>query len=164
MGAVLAYGALHFLEDVRPWLIAAGIAAAILCIALFACTGRIYAVSRYATLNFLLWGAASGLTLSVPVAVLALPQFGGVLSLAAVAFGLIAYVLSCASLARHVGPRTARWIFLVLGFPVPGYLLGWGGGSLPVCVAAFAIQFAGLIAERRIFLAGDRQRDRLSAE
>jgi DMSO reductase anchor subunit len=52
--------------------------------------------------------------------------------------------------------RAALWAFLILAFPVPAWLLGWGGGSLQVCAAAFAIQFAGLLAERWYFFAEAR--------
>src|SRR5436190_6408511 len=49
-----------------------------------------------------------------------------------------------------------RALFLVLIFPVPAWLLGWGGGSLEIFVAAFALQFAGLLAERWYFFAEAR--------
>ena len=49
-----------------------------------------------------------------------------------------------------------RWLFLALIFPVPAWLLGWGGGSLEVFIAAFATQFAGLLAERWYFFAEAR--------
>jgi DMSO reductase anchor subunit len=49
-----------------------------------------------------------------------------------------------------------RRLFLALIFPVPAWLLGWGGGSLEVFIAAFAIQFAGLLAERWYFFAEAR--------
>ena len=52
--------------------------------------------------------------------------------------------------------HAARWAFLILAFPVPAWLLGWGGGSLHVFVAAFALQFAGLLAERWTFFAEAR--------
>ena len=52
--------------------------------------------------------------------------------------------------------RAVRWAFLVLAFPVPAWLLGWGGGSLQAYCAAFAIQFAGLLAERWTFFAEAR--------
>lgn len=47
----------------------------------------------------------------------------------------------------------ARWIFLVFFFPVPGWLLGWGGGTLGAYLAAFVAQFGALIAERWLFFA-----------
>jgi DMSO reductase anchor subunit len=52
--------------------------------------------------------------------------------------------------------RAARWAFLVLVFPAPAWLLGWGGGSLAAFAAAFALQFAGLLAERWYFFAEAR--------
>jgi len=52
--------------------------------------------------------------------------------------------------------RATRWSFLLLLFPVPGWLLGWGGGSLAVFLAAFVLQFAGLLAERWYFFAEAR--------
>jgi sulfite dehydrogenase (quinone) subunit SoeC len=164
MSLVFLYGAMRFMESGRAWILAAGLAAAVLCIALFACTGMIHAGQNLrqgwrtalTPLNFLLLGTASGFTLSVPVAVLAFPQFAGVLALAAFSIGAIAYLVRCATLVRSARLRAARWAFLILAFPVPGLLLGWGGGSLPVCAAAFAIQFAGLLAERWHFFADAR--------
>ena len=49
--------------------------------------------------------------------------------------------------------RAVRWTFLLLVFPVPAVLLGWGGGSLAAFAAAFALQFAGVLAERWYFFA-----------
>lgn len=49
--------------------------------------------------------------------------------------------------------RAVRWTFLVLVFPLPALLLACGGGSLPVFVAAFLVQYAGLLAERWYFFA-----------
>jgi DMSO reductase anchor subunit len=182
----------------------AGAVAAVLCIALFVCTGMIYAClpflqewrSPLTLVNFFLLGTASGLTLSVPLAILYYPQFVGPLALGAFGLGAVAWLVRIASLVRnarlrpksgsasaigidhpriaqkaqgfmggsfntreffHGRPdrvvRAVRWTFLVLAFPVPAWLLGWGGGSLQAFAAAFAIQFAGLLAERWIFFA-----------
>jgi len=182
----------------------AGAVAAVLCIALFICTGMVYAClpflqewrSPLTLVNFFLLGTASGLTLSVPLAILFYPQFAGPLALGAFGLGAVAWLARIASLVRnarlrpksttasaiginhprivqkaqgfmggsfntreffHGRPdrvlRAVRWTFLVFAFPVPGWLLGWGGGSLQVFVAAFVIQFAGLLAERWIFFA-----------
>ena len=51
--------------------------------------------------------------------------------------------------------RSVKWIFLVLVFPVPVVLLGAGLAVawVPLLLAAFAIQYAGLIAERWFFFA-----------
>ncbi len=182
----------------------AGAIAAVLCVALFACTGMVYAClpflqewrSPLTLVNFFLLGCASGLTLSVPLAVLYYPQFAGPLALGAFGLGAVAWLVRIASLVRNARLRpksttasaiginhprivqkaqgfmggsfntreffhgrpdrvvhAVRWTFLVFAFPVPGWLLGWGGGSLQVFVAAFVIQFAGLLAERWIFFA-----------
>jgi DMSO reductase anchor subunit len=184
-----------------------GAAAAVLCIALFVCTAMIYAClkflqewhSPFTLPNFILLGVASGLTLSVPLAVTAYPQFAGPLALAAFGAGGIAWLARGASLIRnarlrpkstpasaigvkhprivqkaqgfmggsyntreffHNRPalvvRAVRWSFLLLLFPVPAWLLGWGGGSLGAFIAAFALQFAGLLAERWYFFAEAR--------
>ena len=196
------FGAAQFLGWRNTPLI--GAVVVLICLALFVCTAMIYASVRFlqewasplTLVNYLLLGTASGLTLSVPIAVLAFPQFAGVLALAAFVIGAAAYVVRCISLLRnarlrpksttasaigidhpriaqkaqgfmggsfntreffHGRPdrvvRATRWAFLVLAFPVPAWLLGWGGGSLQVFVAAFVIQFVGLLAERWIFFA-----------
>jgi DMSO reductase anchor subunit len=185
----------------------AGVIAAVLCVALFVCTGMIYAClpflqewrSPLTLVNFFLLGSASGLALSVPLAVLYYPQFAGPLSLAAFALAAVAWLSRCAALVRNrllrpkstmasaIGvahPRivqkaqgfmggsfntreffhgrpalvvaAARWTFLILVFPVPAWLIGWGGGSLDSFAAAFALQFAGLLAERWLFFAEAR--------
>ncbi len=185
----------------------AGAIAAVLCLALFVCTGMIYACLPFlqewrtplTLVNFFLLGTASGATLSVPLAVLTWPQFAGPLALAAFGLGAVAWLARCAALVRtaRLRPRSttasaigiarpriaqksqgfmggsfntreffhgrpalvvalARWMFLVLAFPVPGWLLGWGGGSLAAYAAAFAAQFAGLLAERWLFFAEAR--------
>jgi len=49
--------------------------------------------------------------------------------------------------------RAARWALLALVFPVPALLLLGGGEAVPALGAAFALQFAGLLAERWYFFA-----------
>jgi len=207
MAAVAIYGLSALLVFDREISLFIGAAGAILCLALFICTGMIYACLKFlqewhsplTLLNFLLLGTASGFTLAVPVAVFAFPNFAGVLALAAFLVGAAAYLARCASLVRnarlrpksttataigidhprivqkaqgfmggsfntreffHGRPdrvvRAVRWTFLILAFPVPAWLLGWGGGSLQAFVAAFALQFAGLLAERWYFFAEAR--------
>jgi DMSO reductase anchor subunit len=186
---------------------AAGAIAAILCLALFVCTAMIYACLKFLQewhtpltfVNFALLGLASGLTLSVPLALLRYPQFAGPLALAAFGAGALAWAVRIATLIRNarLKPRSTlqsaigiakpkivqkaqgfmggsfntreffhgkpkpvlqavRWLFLALIFPVPAWLLGWGGGSLESFVAAFGMQFAGLLAERWYFFAEAR--------
>jgi DMSO reductase anchor subunit len=181
--------------------------AVVLCLALFVCTGMIYAclkfLQEWATfltpLNFALLGIASGLTLSVPLAVMTYGQFAGPLALGAFIMGAIAWLVRCATLVRNANlkpkstPASAigvanaritqrsqgftgssyntreffhrrpkpvvglvRWLFVVLIFPLPGWLLGWGSGSFENYCAAFLLQFAGLVAERWYFFAEAR--------
>ncbi|HTP62167.1 MAG TPA: DmsC/YnfH family molybdoenzyme membrane anchor subunit [Burkholderiales bacterium] len=207
MGMVFLYGLLHFAQSERQTTLIAGAAAAALCLALFVCTGMIYACLKFlqewnsplTLVNFLLLGLASGFTLSALLAALAWPQAVGALALGAFFIGAVAWLSRCASLVRnallrpkstaataigirhprivqkaqgfmggsfntreffHGRPdivvRATRWSFLLLVFPVPGWLLGWGGGSLAVLAAAFALQFAGLLAERWYFFAEAR--------
>jgi DMSO reductase anchor subunit len=170
---VFVYASCKFLESERPVVLAAGTAAAVLCIALFVCAGMVYACqisvpewrSPLTLVNFFLLGLASGLTLAVPLAVLAWPPFAGPLALAAFAAAGAAWLARIAALVRNARLRPNRpdaplravsAVFLVLLFPAPGWLLGWSGGSLAAFAAAFALQFAGLLAERWAFLAEAR--------
>jgi DMSO reductase anchor subunit len=207
MGMVFLYALSIWFGIDKPVSLGLGAAAALLCVALFACTGMIYACLKFlqewhsplTSVNFFLLGCASGCTLAVPLAVLAWPQFAGPLALAAFALGAVAWLARCAALLRnarlrpksttasaigvahprivqkaqgfmggsfntreffHGRPalvvRAARWAFLILFFPAPAWLLGWGGGSLAAFCAAFTLQFAGLLAERWIFFAEAR--------
>jgi len=49
--------------------------------------------------------------------------------------------------------RAARWTLLTLVFPLPALLLLGGGTSVVALGAAFALQYAGLLAERWYFFA-----------
>lgn len=117
----------------------------------------------FAILLTLLVCAACGLTLGVAVVASAWPRLAGPFALAAFALGACAWLvrgatfLARASRARSAGALVAaRWAFLGLFFPLPGWLLGWGGGSHAAFWAAFALQLAGLAAERYVFFAEAR--------
>ena len=98
--------------------------------------------------------ASCALTLAVAVATHAWPRFAGPLALAAFALSGCAWLVRGATLIRRpvLQPKAAalaaRWMFLILFFPLPGWLLGWGGGSHATFWTAFALQLAGLAAER----------------
>ena len=207
MGMAFLYGFFIYSKLDKTLALWIGAAGAVLCIALFICTAMIYACQKLiqewrsplTLINFFLLGTASGLTLSVPLAVLAYPQFAGPLSLAAFGLAAVAWLARCVSLIRnarlrpqstmasaigvahprivqkaqgfmggsyntreffHGRPdllvRAVRWSFLVLLFPAPAWLLGWGGGSLAAFAIAFVLQFAGLLAERWYFFAEAR--------
>ena len=166
-GAVALYVCVLFLAVGKGVSLAVGAVAAVLGVALFACTGMVHAGQASAPawrspltlVNFVLLGLASGLMLAVPLAVLAWPPFAGPLALAAFVVAAAAWLSCIAALVLGARPRwkfaaAARWVFLALLFPAPGWLLGWGGGSLGDFAAAFALQFAGVLAERWDFLSG----------
>lgn len=166
-GAVAVYVCFIFLSIGKGVSLAVGAIAAVLGVALFACTGMVHAGrasvpawrSPLTLVNFFLLGLASGLMLAVPIAVLAWPPFAGPLALAAFVVAAAAWLSRIAALVLGARPRgrfaaAVRWTFLALLFPVPGWLLGWSGGSLGDFAAAFALQFAGVLAERWDFLSG----------
>ena len=107
IAAVLGYGIAHHLaSEASRWI---GAAATLLCIALFVCTGMIYAclkfLQEWATpltlVNFFLLGTASGLTLAAAFAVLTAAALVEPLGIAAVAATVLAMVMRIASLARN---------------------------------------------------------------
>jgi DMSO reductase anchor subunit len=49
--------------------------------------------------------------------------------------------------------RSIKWLFLLAAFAVPLTLLALGGSGAPVLIAAFVVQYAGLLAERWFFFA-----------
>jgi DMSO reductase anchor subunit len=207
MAMVFLYALSVYFGVDKPVSLGVGALAALLCVALYACTGMIYACLKFlqewhtplTLANFFLLGTASGATLAVPVAAFAWPQFVGPLALGAFGLGAVAWVVRCATLLRnarlkpksttasaigvahprivqkaqgfmggsyntreffHGRPplvvRAVRWAFIALVFPAPAWLLGWGGGTLAALGGAFALQFAGLLAERWYFFAEAR--------
>jgi DMSO reductase anchor subunit len=205
MGSLAAWGGAHLmgLAGTR-WL---GALAAVLCLALFACTAMVYASIRFlqewasplTLLNYLLLGCASGATLaSALVAARLTPSEAAPFAAAALALTIAGLASRVASLRRNAGlkPRstlqsatgikhpvivqrsqgfmggsfntreffhgkaasvvkTVKWGFLVLAFPVPAALLAAGiaAGAPALTIAAFLVQYAGLIAERWFFFA-----------
>jgi DMSO reductase anchor subunit len=183
MGLVAAYGLTG--SQAVGWLAAAA------CVALFVCTGMIYACLPFlqewrtplTVINFMLLGIASGLTLAAALE----PRYAA----AALAATVLAAAGRGAALARNAGlrprstlasaigvkhPRIAqkaqgamggsfntreffhgrtaaalrsvKWFFLAAAFVVPAAALAAGQPA-----AAFAVQFAGLLAERWFFFA-----------
>ena len=183
-----------------------GVAASILALALFLCTGMIYAClpflrewhSPLTVVNFVLLGSASGFTLAAAFAAVAAPsllRFFGAGALVLLALALVSRGASLLRNARlkprstiqtaigikhprivQISPgfesgsfntreffhgrtraalRSIKWVFLVAVFAVPALLLAvavWASqpGWLPI---AFAVQYAGLLAERWFFFA-----------
>jgi hypothetical protein len=109
--------------------------------------------------------AACALTLSVALAAHAWPRFAGPLALAAFTLSGLAWIARGLTFIRSARWRPSaaravlavRWMFLLLFFPLPGWLLGWGGGSLTAFWTAFALQLAALVADRWLFFAERRR-------
>jgi sulfite dehydrogenase (quinone) subunit SoeC len=172
------------------------------CIALFVCTGMIYAclkflqewATRLTVLNFLLLGTASVFTLAAVFANVLAPGLAGTYAAAAAGVTVLALFSRVGTLVRnaHLEPRSStqsaigvrhpkvvqraqgftggsfntreffhgkpapvltavKWGFILLAFVAPLLLLLAGKEA-----AAFAIQFAGLLAERWYFFAEAR--------
>ncbi len=177
---------------------------AVLAIALFVCTGMIYACLRllqeWATpltpVNYLLLGCASGTALAAAYAASLASPLAAPYATAALILTLAGAATRAAALARNkaLRPRTTlqtaigvphpriaqtaqgfmggsfntreffhgatrqtmravRWTFLTLAFAVPAVLLALGRDSTPVLIAAFVLQYVGLLAERWYFFA-----------
>ena len=201
MAAVFAWGAVHWLGMPALALSAAGAA---LAVALFVCTGMIYACLPFlqewrtplTVVNFIAFGCASGATAAAALAAWLHPPLVRPYAVAALALGALAYLGRLAALARnarlrpkstlstaigvkhpkivqiaqgamggsfntreffHGRPRevvrAVRLSFLALVFPVPALLLIIRPDSVAVLGAAFAAQYAGLLAERWYFFA-----------
>jgi len=202
MALVTLYGALHWTGGLQAAL-AAGWLAALACVALFVCTGMIYASLKFVqewhtpltVANFILLGSASGLTAAAALAAWLHPGLVRPFVAAALIVGALGYLTRLASLARNarlrpkstlataIGVkhprivqiaqgamggsfntreffhgrtrevvRAARWSFLALGFPLPALIMSFT--ELPTgLLAAFFLQYAGLLAERWYFFA-----------
>ncbi len=223
MAAVALYGLL-FLSGWDPVLmtsargveidlaLAVAVLGTVLALALFVCTGMIYAAVRFLAewhtaltpLNYTLMGGASGFTLAAGLAALVEPQRVAFLAGWAIVLTALAAAGRVASLLRNarLKPRStiqsaigikhpvvvqrsmgfmggsfntreffhgasALWLrtvkpaFLLLAFVLPLALLVLGRAqplesSTPTLLAAFGVQYLGLLAERWFFFAQAR--------
>jgi DMSO reductase anchor subunit len=108
LGATAFYaGAVTYVESIDP--LAAGAPAAAACIALFVCTGMVYASIRFlrewatplTLINFALLGCASGFTIAATLAALVAPALVPFMALAAVVLALGGFVTRVAALMRN---------------------------------------------------------------
>jgi len=212
VGAAVLYGAAHWFggpsgvaAGFEPTLVIGALAAA-LALALFLCTGMIYACLKFlqewasplTVLNYTLLGSASGFTLATAYTAFVAPELVRFYAIAALALTALAVLGRGASLIRNArlkpkstlqtaigikhprivqksmgmmggsfntreffhgrtrAPlRAVKWVFLLLVFPIPAALLALGlwQGSVPLLVAAFVLQYLGLLAERWFFFA-----------
>ena len=124
MAAVAAWGAAHWLG----WPTQAGAAAgAVLALALFVCTGMIYACLPFlqewrtplTVVNFILLGCASGLTLAAALAAWLEPGLVRAFAIAALIVGALAYLGRLASLARNARLRPKSTLATAIGVKHP---------------------------------------------
>jgi DMSO reductase anchor subunit len=201
LALVAAYGSMHHAGAARAatlWAGAAGVAA---CVALFVCTGMIYACVKFleewasalTVINFALLGCASGATLATAWSAAAAPEAAvPVAAWAAIATAL-GWATRAAALARNRRLRHKSSLQSAIGIKHPrieqiaqgamggsfntansftadrrspgavkaGFLVGAFATPLALIaagwfLAAFFVQFAGLLAERWYFLADAR--------
>jgi len=215
MGLILLFVAVNALEldaDLYGWgmpgqvALTVGVVGAAANLALFLCTGMVYAAIKFlqewasplTVVNYFLLGSASGFTFAAAYAAFRAPDLTDFFAGWAIALTLAAFVTRAASLVRNarikrisslqsaIGVRhnqiqqrsmgfmggsyntreyfhgrtvaflkSVKWVFLVLVFPVPLALL-WAGlaaSSPGLLLAAFLIQYLGLLFERWFFFA-----------
>lgn len=125
MAALAAWGGAQWLALPGTRLI--GAAAALACLALFVCTGMVYASIRFlqewasplTLVNYLLIGCASGSTLAALLASLRAPAIAPTLALAALVLTLAALVGRAASLARNARLRPRSTLQSAIGIKHP---------------------------------------------
>jgi DMSO reductase anchor subunit len=124
MATVAAWGSAHWLGWATQALGAAGV---VLALALFVCTGMIYACLPFlqewrtplTVVNFALLGTASGLTLAAALAAGLQPELARGYVVAAVLVGALAYLARLASLARNARLRPKSTLASAIGVKHP---------------------------------------------
>ena len=127
MGLAFLYGTLHFLEGERKFVIAAGVAAALMCFALFICTAMIYACLKFlqewhsplTLVNFTALGTASGLTAAAALAAGLQGDLAPPYAAAALIAGALAYAARLAALGRNAGLRPKSTLATAIGIKHP---------------------------------------------
>jgi DMSO reductase anchor subunit len=138
MAGCAAWGAAHALG--LPGTRSLGTLAALLCLALFVCTGMVYASIRFlqewasplTLVNVLLIGCASGATLAALLASLRAPALAPLLSLAALLLTLAALAGRAAALARNARLKPRSTLQSAIGVKHPAIrqrAQGFMGGS-----------------------------------
>jgi DMSO reductase anchor subunit len=138
MAAVAAYGAMHYLG--YRGTLALGAAAALLCVALFVCTGMIYACLKFlqewhsplTVINYTLLGSASGFTLAAALAAWLAPALAAPLAAWAIVLTLAAFAGRAASLARNARLKPRSTLQTAIGVKHPRIVQkaqGFMGGS-----------------------------------
>ncbi len=161
MAGVAAWGVAQHLG--WPEAKAIGLAALAACLALFVCTGMVYAcikflqewASPFTLANFTLIGTASGCTLAACLAALAAPGLARTYAVAAIALTLAALGSRYASLARNarIKPRSTPQSAIGVANPkVVQKSMGFMGGSFNTREFFHGVTPARMRAVRRAFL------------
>ena len=125
IAAVFGYGAAHYFAwSASGWV---GAISLVLCVALFVCTGMIYACLRFlqewhtplTLINLFLLGAASGLTLAAAFAMYAAGELADPLGVAAVIATALALVTRVAALVRNARIRPTSNLQTAIGIKHP---------------------------------------------
>lgn len=123
--AVAAYGVAYATGSV--WSVPLGAVALVCCIALFVCTGMIYACLRFlqewasplTLVNFFLLGCASGFTFATLLAALLARGYTDALALWAIGFTTVALVVRASTLARNARLRPKSTVQSAIGVKHP---------------------------------------------
>ena len=138
MAAVFAYGCAHY----AGWgaTLVLGAVATVLCVALFVCTGMIYACIRFlqewasplTLVNYFLLGSASGLTLATALAAFVEPGLIKPLAMLAMILTAMGFVMRVASLMRNSRLKPKSSLQTAIGIHHPRIVQksqGFMGGS-----------------------------------
>jgi DMSO reductase anchor subunit len=124
-GSVLVYGVAGVAG--APWVPSIGLVALLFCIALFVCTGMIYACLKFlqewasplTLVNYTLLGCASGFTLATLLAAVLSPRFTEPLAAWAIGFTTAALVVRAAMLARNARLKPKSTLQSAIGIRHP---------------------------------------------
>ncbi len=127
MAAVAAWGAARYLNLPVKFILFLGTAGALLAIALFVCTGMIYACLKFlqewhtplTPINYTLLGCASGLTGAAALAAWLDPSLARPYAVAAFLVGFLGYVSRIAALARNASLRPKSTLATAIGVKHP---------------------------------------------
>jgi len=139
MLSVAAYGLVHYIADGNASL-TLGVIGVLATVALFVCTGMIYACIRFlqewasplTVINYTLLGCASGFTLATAYAALAAPGLVGLYAAGAIGLTLVALITRSASLLRNARLRPKSNLQSAIGVRDPRIVQkaqGFMGGS-----------------------------------
>jgi len=124
MAAVFAWGAAHWLGIQTLWFNVAGV---VLAVALFLCTGMIYACLKFlqewhtalTPVNYTALGCASGLTAAAAMAAWLHPPLAPAYAAAALVTGALAYLTRLGALARNARLRPKSTLATAIGVKHP---------------------------------------------